>query len=85
LEKFNGRLETYKQALETYDFHLSISKTKYVKRNFNNKRNSFFLEVKVGYHIIPKVTLFKYLGSIVQNDEEMEEDVNHRIQTGLLK
>jgi len=43
------------------------------------------LEVKVGDHIIPQVTWFKYLGSIVQNDGEIEADISHRIQTGWLK
>jgi len=51
--------------------------------NFSKGRNSFSLEVKVGDHIIPKVTLFKYLGSIVHNDGEIEEGVNHHIQTEL--
>jgi len=43
------------------------------------------LEVKVGDHIIPQVTRFKYLGFIVQNDGEIEADVSHRIQAGWLK
>jgi len=43
------------------------------------------LEVKVGDHIIPQVTLFKYLGSIVQNDGEIEAYVNHCTQAGPLK
>jgi len=43
------------------------------------------LEVKVGDHTIPQVTRFKYLGSIVQNDGEIEADVSHRIQAGWLK
>jgi hypothetical protein len=40
--------------------------------------------VRVGDHIIPQVTYFKYLGSIVQNDGEVG-DVNHRIQARWLK
>jgi len=28
---------------------------------------------------------FQYLGSIIQKDEEINNDVNHRIQTGWLK
>ena len=43
------------------------------------------LEVKVGDHTIPQVTRFKYLGSIVQNDGEIEADVSHHIQAGWLK
>jgi len=41
--------------------------------------------VKIGDHIIPQVTRFKYLGSIVQNDGEVKGHVNHRIQDGWLK
>jgi len=37
------------------------------------------------YHIISQVTRFKYLGSIVQDDGEIEADVNHRIQAGWVK
>ena len=43
------------------------------------------MEVKVGDHIIHQVTRFKYLGSIVQNDGEIEADVNYHIQAGWLK
>ena len=43
------------------------------------------MEVKVRDHVIPQVTWFKYLGSIVQNDGEIEADVSHRIQVGWLK
>ena len=43
------------------------------------------MEVKVGDHIIPQVTWFNYIGSILQNDGEIEADVNHRIQAGWLK
>jgi len=52
--------------------------------NFRKRRSSS-LESKVGDHIIPKVTQFKYYGSIVQSDEEIEADVNHRIPSGWLK
>jgi hypothetical protein len=41
--------------------------------------------LKVGDHIISKVTRFKYLGSIVQNDGEIEAYLDPRIQVGWLK
>jgi len=53
--------------------------------NFSQRRSRSTLEVKVGDHIIPQVTRFKYLGSIVQNDGEIEADVSHRIQAWWLK
>lgn len=35
--------------------------------------------------IIPQVTKFEYLRSIVQNDGEIEGNLNHKIQAGWLK
>ena len=34
---------------------------------------------------IPMSSHFKYLGSIIQKDGEIDSDVNHRIQAGWLK
>jgi len=79
-EDVNGR-----QALEAYGFHLSRSKTEYMECNISRRRSRSTLEVKVGDHIIHQVTRFKYLGSIVQNDGEIEADVSHRIQAGWLR
>jgi len=84
-EEVNGRLETWRQALEAYGFRLSRSKTEYIECNFSGRRSRSTLEVKVGDHIIPQVTRFKYLGSLVQNDGEIEADVSHHIQDGWLK
>lgn len=53
--------------------------------NFSERQSVSSLEVKVGNHIIPQIIRFKYLGSIVQNDGEIDRDVNHQIQAGWLK
>jgi len=45
-----------------------------MKFNLSKKRDSSTMEVKVGGHIIPQVTQFKYEG-------EIEEYANHRIQS----
>lgn len=42
---------------------------------FNKRQCTLSFEVKVGDHIIPQVTRFKYLGSIVQ----IEGNVNYRV------
>jgi aerobic-type carbon monoxide dehydrogenase small subunit (CoxS/CutS family) len=39
----------------------------------------------LGDHIIPQVTRFKYIGSIVQNNGEVEGCVTHQIQAAWLK
>jgi hypothetical protein len=57
----------------------------FLECNFSKRRNMSTLEVKVGDHIIPQVTRFKYLGFIVQNDGEIEADVSHRIQSWVVE
>lgn len=39
--------------------------------------------MKIRDHIIPQITLFKYLESVIQNDK-IERNVNHHIQVGWL-
>ncbi|KAL5161290.1 LINE-1 retrotransposable element ORF2 protein [Glycine soja] len=84
-EELNERLETWRRALETHGFRLSRSKSEYMKCKFNKRRRVSNSEVKIGDHIIPQVTRFKYLGSIIQDDGEIEGDGNHRIQAGWIK
>ncbi|KAL5188110.1 hypothetical protein HKD37_05G013655 [Glycine soja] len=57
----------------------------YMECKFNKRRRVSNSKVKIGDHIIPQVTRFKYLGSVIQDDGEMEGDVNHRIQVGWMK
>ena len=39
----------------------------------------------MGDHVIQQVDKFKYLGSIIEEDCEVDGDVNNRIQAGWLK
>jgi len=50
--------------------------------NFSNRQEDFGSKVKLGEDVIPQVSKFKYLGSIIQDDGEIDEDVTHRIQAG---
>ena len=84
-EELNERLETWRGALETHGFRLSRSKSEYMECKFNKRSRISNLEVKVGDQIIPQVIRFRYLGSVIQNDGEIEGDVNHRIQAGWMK
>ncbi|KAL5146296.1 Craniofacial development protein 2 [Glycine soja] len=84
-EELNERLETWRRALETHGFRLSRSKLEYMECKFNKRMRVSNSEVKIGDHIIHQVTRFKYLGSVIQDDGEIEGDVNHRIQAGWMK
>jgi hypothetical protein len=57
----------WRQALETHGFRLVRSKTEFMECNFSKRRSVSSIEEKVGDHILPQVTQFKYLGSIVQD------------------
>lgn len=78
-------VDNWRHALEKYGFRLTRSKIEYMTGNFSKRRSVFSVKVKVGVHIIPAFTQFKYLGYIVQNVGEIEGDVKHQIQAGWLK
>lgn len=66
-EDLNEGSDTWGQALETYDFLLSINKTKYIESMLNKKIRVSNLEVKVVDYILPQATQFKYLWSVIKN------------------
>ncbi|CAN6574391.1 unnamed protein product [Malus baccata var. baccata] len=43
------------------------------------------LGVRIGDQEIPKSDRFRYLGSILQKNGELDGDLNHRIQAGWMK
>lgn len=49
------------------------------------RRSISTLVVKVEDHIIPQVTQFKYFRYIIQDNEEIEVDLNHRVQVEFSK
>ena len=69
--------------MKAHGFRVSGSKEEYMDCKFSKRRANPTLEVKIEDDTIPRVTQFRYLGSIIQNDEEVKEDVNHRIQARL--
>ena len=65
-------------TLESKDFRISRSKTEYMNCNFGNRQTHGNIEIKLGEHVIQQVDKFKYLGSIIQEDCEVDGDVNNR-------
>ena len=50
--------------------------------NFSNNKINNMTNVKIGEHIVEISKSFKYLGSILQENGEIDKDVTHRIQVG---
>ncbi|KAI0511545.1 hypothetical protein KFK09_012175 [Dendrobium nobile] len=83
-EGVEGKLELWRSTLESKSFRLSRSKTEYIECNFSSNKPSEGI-VTLGDQVINKSTRFRYLGSIVQSDGEIDRDIISRIQVGWLK
>ena len=80
-EGVHKKLELWRSTLEYKGFRLSRSKTEYMECNFSCRSSSGGL-VTLSVQVIKKSERFRYLGSIVQNDGEIDGDVISRIQVG---
>jgi hypothetical protein len=67
--------------LEEKSFRLSRSKIEYIKCDFNTTTQEEG-DVRLDGQVLPKKDIFRYLGSILQNDRDIDEDVSHRIKVG---
>ncbi|KAL0924766.1 hypothetical protein M5K25_005623 [Dendrobium thyrsiflorum] len=83
-EGIEGKLELWRSTLESKGFCLSRSKIEYMECNFSNNSSSGGI-VTLSDQVINKNTHFRYLGSIVQSDGEIDGDIISRIQVGWLK
>ena len=77
----NDKLERWRHTLEARGFGLSRSKTKYLHCCFSGRTDAGG-EVTLDGRSIPKVAKFKYLGSIIQQNGDIDEDINQRIKVG---
>ncbi|XP_070050346.1 uncharacterized protein [Nicotiana tomentosiformis] len=81
----NVKLEVWRQTLESKDFKLSRNKTEYLVCKFSGETQGRKGEGRLGSQVIPRRESFKYLGSIIQGDREIDEDITHRIGPGWMK
>jgi hypothetical protein len=70
--------------LEAKCFSLSRSKTEYMKCDFSATTQEEGV-VRLDGQVVPKKDTFHYLGSMLQKNENIDEDVSHRIKAGWLK
>jgi len=74
----NKKLKRWRDTLETKGFKLSRSK--YLKCKFSEEESGIKHKVYIGSVAIPRVEKFIYLGSIIQENENTDKDVNHLIK-----
>jgi hypothetical protein len=80
----NQKLELWRRTLEAKDFRLSRSKTEYMKCDFSATTQEEG-DVRLDGQMVPKKDTFRYLGSMLQKNGDIDEDVSHRIKAGWLK
>jgi len=78
----NTKPEQWRNTLEAKGFRLSRLKTEYLHCRFSANEAGVKNEVAVGGAIILRVKRFRYLGLIIQEDEEIDEDINQKIKIG---
>ncbi|KAM3382160.1 hypothetical protein P3S68_007733 [Capsicum galapagoense] len=81
----NDKLELWRQTLESKGFRVSRTKTEYVECKFNDVRRENEVVVRLEAQEVGKRDKFKYLGSVIQSNGEIDEDVSHRIGAGWMK
>ena len=77
----NGKLELWRQSLESKGVRLSRTKTEYMMCGFSTTRCEEE-EVSLDGQVVPQKDTFRYLWSMLQEDGGIDEDVNHRIKAG---
>ena len=81
----NDKLEVWRQTLESKGFRLSRSKTEYIECKFNDLGQEDKLVVRLDSQVVCRRNSFKYLGSLIQGNGEIDEDISHRIGAGWMK
>jgi hypothetical protein len=78
------KLELWRRILEAKYFSLSRSKTEYMMCDFSATTQEEG-DVRLDGQVVPKKNTFHYLGSMLQKNGNIDEDVSHRIKAGWLK
>jgi hypothetical protein len=78
------KLELWRWTLEAKGFRLSRSKTEYMKCDFSATTQEE-RDVRLDGQVVPKRDTFHYLGSMLQKNGDIDENVSHRIKTHRLK
>ena len=83
--RVNSKLEIWRETLESKGFLTSRTRTKYMKWKFGKCRNKDEKAMRLNNQEIHKNDSFRYPRLIIHKDEEIKENVNHRIKVRRMK
>ena len=69
--------------MDSKGFRLSRTKTEYMRYDFGTTTREE--DISLEGRVVPRKDTFRYLGSILQRDGDIDEDVSHRIKAGWMK
>jgi hypothetical protein len=78
------KLELWRRTLEAKCFRLSRSKIEYMKCDFSATAQEEG-DVRLDGQVVPKKDTFRYLGSMLQKDGDINKDLSQRIKADWLK
>ena len=79
----NQKLELWRETLESKGFRLR-TKTEYMRCDFGTTTREEE-DISLEGQVVPRKDMFRYLGSMLQRDGDIVEDVSHRIKAGWIK
>src|SRR5438045_1714166 len=82
--RVNRKLELWRNTLESKGFRLCRTKTEYMMCEFSATRQEEE-GISLEGQVMTKKDIFYYLGSVLQKDSDIDEDVRHRITAEWLK
>jgi len=83
----NATLELWRETLETGGLRISRSKTEYLHCRFGGQsvEDGDSSEVTIEGVKVQQKETFRYLGSYMQSNGDIDDDISHRIQAGWVK
>ncbi|MDV3181162.1 MAG: hypothetical protein Q8830_02945, partial [Candidatus Phytoplasma australasiaticum] len=64
--------------MESKGFRLSRTETEYLECKFSIARDEADIDVRLATQLIPKRENFKYLGSIIQTNGDIDDDKSYK-------
>ena len=74
-ERVNRKLELWRQTLKSKGFRISRTKTEYMRCDFGTTISEDG-DISLGGQVVPKKNTFRYLGSMLHRDGDIDEDVS---------
>ena len=84
-KELSNKLDEWREALEGKGLRISRTKTEYLCCYFSGTSPIGEPKVSFGEEVVTITTKYRYLGSIIQRDGEIDGDVSYRLHANWLK